>query len=113
MEKNDHSNEIADDRLLAPCGLYCGVCGVYIATRDHNEKFRAILGKLYGSKPEMTECKGCMQGDPPELLYGFCSTCPIRDCVKGEGFYSCHAGREEGHAARDPRVAGPMCQGGR
>jgi hypothetical protein len=89
-DKNDHSKEATDERLLAPCGLYCGVCGVYIATRDHNEKFKAILGKLYGSKPEVTECKGCMQGEPPELLYGFCSTCPIRDCIKGKGFYSCH-----------------------
>ncbi len=88
--KSDHSKEARDERLLAPCGLYCGVCGVYIATRDHNEKFKAILGKLYGSKPEVTAYKGCMQGEPPELLYGFCNTCPIRDCVKGKGFYSCH-----------------------
>jgi len=21
--------------LLAPCGLYCGVCGVYMASREH------------------------------------------------------------------------------
>nr|MDO8084108.1 DUF3795 domain-containing protein [Candidatus Sigynarchaeum springense] len=76
--------------MLAPCGLYCGVCGVYIATRDNNMKFKEVLGKLYGSKPEVTECKGCMQPDPPELLYGFCKTCPIRDCVKRKGYYSCH-----------------------
>jgi hypothetical protein len=83
-------NEAQDPRLLAPCGLYCGVCGVYIATRDHNDKFKAILGQLYGSKPEKTECKGCMQADPAELIYEFCTTCPIRDCIKKKGFYSCH-----------------------
>ena len=22
--------------LLAPCGLYCGVCGVYMASRENN-----------------------------------------------------------------------------
>ena len=54
----DHEAESRDRRLLAPCGLYCGVCGVYIATRDGNEKFKAILGKLYGSEPEKTACKG-------------------------------------------------------
>nr|MDO8110979.1 DUF3795 domain-containing protein [Candidatus Sigynarchaeota archaeon] len=59
-------------------------------TRDHNEKFKAILGELYGSKPEATECRGCMQPDPPELLYGFCTGCSIRKCVKDRGFYSCH-----------------------
>ena len=25
--------------FLAPCGLYCGVCGVYYATRDQNRGF--------------------------------------------------------------------------
>ena len=31
MEKNE--------KLLSPCGLYCGVCGIYYATRDNNQKF--------------------------------------------------------------------------
>ena len=29
--------------FLAPCGLYCGVCGVYYATRDNNAKFMEKL----------------------------------------------------------------------
>ena len=62
--------EIGNKSLMAPCGLYCGVCGVYIATRDGNEKFRAVMGSLYGTKPEETECLGCMQPDPPKKLYG-------------------------------------------
>lgn len=82
--------EIKNRDLMAPCGLYCGTCGVYIATRDGNEKFKAVLGKLYGSKPEQTECLGCMQADPPEKLYGFCEKCTIRDCVKSKGYVSCH-----------------------
>jgi len=48
------------------------------------------MGNLYGTKPEETECLGCMQPDPPRTLYGFCATCPIRDCVRSKGFYSCH-----------------------
>jgi hypothetical protein len=83
-------SEFADKRLMAPCGLYCGSCGIYIATRDGNNKFRDLLAKLYGSKPEETACKGCMQDDPPECQYGFCTQCPIRDCVRGKGLYSCH-----------------------
>ena len=82
--------EIADKRLMAPCGLYCGTCGVYISHRDGNTKFRDLLARLYGSKPEETQCKGCMQEDPPELLYSFCTQCPMRDCVRGKGYYSCH-----------------------
>lgn len=82
--------EIRNKALMAPCGLYCGVCGVYIANRDDNVKFKTVMGNLYGTKPEETRCKGCMQPDPPEMLYGYCTMCPIRDCVKAKGFYSCH-----------------------
>jgi hypothetical protein len=82
--------EIRNTDLMAPCGLYCGACGVYIATRDDNDKFKAILGKLYGTKPEETACLGCMQPDPPKLMYGYCKICNIRECVVSRGFYSCH-----------------------
>ena len=44
--------EFRNKNLMAPCGLYFGLCGVYIATRDGNEKFKAIMGNLYGLKPE-------------------------------------------------------------
>ncbi len=82
--------EFADKALMAPCGLYCGTCGVYIATRDQNEKFKTVMGNLYGTKPEETECLGCMQQEPAEKLYGFCMQCEIRNCVQSKGFYSCH-----------------------
>lgn len=82
--------ELRDKNLMAPCGLYCGTCGVYIATRDKNKKFKQVMGDLYGTKPEETECYGCMQPDPPEKLYGPCQLCEMRDCIKSKGFYSCH-----------------------
>ena len=82
--------EIKDKKLMAPCGLYCGVCGVYIATRDNNDKFKKALGNLYGTPPEETECIGCMQKEPHEKLYSYCKLCKIRDCVKSKALYSCH-----------------------
>ena len=82
--------EFRNKDLMAPCGLYCGLCGVYIATRDGNEKFKTVMGNLYGTKPEETECLGCMQPDPPKKLYGDCQECVIRDCVRSKGYYSCH-----------------------
>ncbi len=48
------------------------------------------MGDLYQTKPEETACRGCMQSDPPQELYLYCSMCEIRDCVRGKGFYSCH-----------------------
>ena len=77
--------EFRNRELMAPCGLYCGTCGVYLATRDGNEKFKAVMGNLYGTKPEETECLGCMQPDPPKKIYGFCRRCKIRSCVKSKG----------------------------
>ena len=82
--------EIRNRDLMAPCGLYCGSCGIYIATRDENEKFKAVMGRVYGTKPEETECCGCMQADPPKKLYGYCQQCKIRSCVKSKSYYSCH-----------------------
>ncbi len=82
--------EFRNKKLMAPCGLYCGTCGVYIAMRDDNEKFKGVMGNLYGTPPEQTSCCGCMQADPPENLYYFCKSCDIRSCVKSKDFYSCH-----------------------
>ncbi len=82
--------EIRNKALMSPCGLYCGACGIYIATRDGNEKFREILGNLYGTKPEDTHCRGCMQQDSQKKIYAFCRTCRIRDCAQSKGYYSCH-----------------------
>jgi len=69
--------EIRTRDLMAPCGLYCGTCGVYIATRDSNEKFSAIMASLYGTKPEETGGFGCMQPDPPKKRYALCNVCGI------------------------------------
>jgi len=82
--------EIRNKDLMAPCGLYCGVCAIYMATRDGNDKLKAILGNLYGTKPEETECYGCMQADPPKKLFSLCKECNIRECIKSKGYYSCH-----------------------
>lgn len=60
--------EIKNKDLMAPCGLYCGVCGIYIPTRGGNDKFKQIMGNLYGTKPEETECLGCMQPGSFEKL---------------------------------------------
>jgi hypothetical protein len=86
--------EIRNRDLMAPCGLYCGSCGVYIATRDGDEKFRTVMANLYGTKPEETECLECMQPNPPKKLYDICNTCRIRNCIKSKGYYSCHQCQE-------------------
>jgi len=33
--------------LIGPCGLYCSICAVYIAHRDHNDTLKERLVNLY------------------------------------------------------------------
>lgn len=72
--------------LLAPCGLYCGVCAVYIATRDDNVKFKERLTGVYGVALEDVHCRGCLSSEP----FVYCATCPIKDCVRGREYEGCH-----------------------
>jgi hypothetical protein len=56
--------------FLSPCGLYCGVCGVYYATRDKNPEFtEKLMGVYQDAVPglekisqEDLQCEGCLSG---------------------------------------------------
>ena len=72
--------------LLAPCGMYCGVCGVYIAHRDDNLKFKEKLVSVYGVPVEDIRRRGCLSGEP----FTFCKLCSIKSCVKEKGSEGCH-----------------------
>lgn len=78
--------------LLAPCGLYCGVCAIYIAHRDNNLKLKEKLMNVYKPFAETIDdiqCLGCLSD---EVVFGYCQTCPIKSCVKEkelEGCYQC------------------------
>ncbi len=86
--------------LLAPCGLYCGVCAIYIAYRDNNRKLKERLVDLYkgrvpgkGTLPnsenlsiEDIKCRGCLS----DKLFYYCRQCEIRDCVQEKGYSGCH-----------------------
>ena len=86
--------------LIAPCGLYCGVCAIYIAGRDNNLKFKERLVNLYkgnvsgkGTLPnsqnlstEDIQCHGCLS----DQLFMHCRQCDIRKCTKDKGYTGCH-----------------------
>ena len=77
---------MVDKDLLAPCALYCGVCGIYMAHRDQNSKFKEILGKFYGVSAEEIACNGCQS----DLRFKFCEDCSIRTCTAETGYEGCH-----------------------
>ena len=86
--------------LISPCGLYCGVCAVYIAHRDDNRKFKDALARVYrgevpgkGALPNSQnisaadiKCRGCLSDDP----FMHCRQCEIRACTKKKGYAGCH-----------------------
>lgn len=73
-------------KLAAPCGLYCGVCGVYIAQRDNNIKFKERLTTVYDVTVDDIKCQGCLS----DQLFVFCLTCAIRSCTIEKGIEGCH-----------------------
>jgi hypothetical protein len=90
----------AQKELVSPCGLYCGVCAIYIAYRDKNQKFKEILARLYkggvpgkGTLPNSSDlsaagirCQGCMSDD----RFMHCQQCEIRECAQSKGYSGCH-----------------------
>lgn len=86
--------------FIAPCGLYCGVCAIHIAHRDHNQKFKERLLSLYQGKVhgkgrlplsenlsiEDIRCNGCLSDD----IFMYCRRCDIRDCNRKKGYEGCH-----------------------
>lgn len=72
--------------FVAPCGLYCGVCSIYIAHRDNNEKFKEMLTSVYNVPAEKICCKGCLSDEP----FVYCVTCPVKSCTKSKGIEGCH-----------------------
>jgi hypothetical protein len=82
--------ELRNKDLRAPCGIFCGACAIYLATRSGSEKFKSGIAGLWGIKPQDVNCRGCMQPDPPKALFGFCRNCAVRNCARSKGLYSCH-----------------------
>jgi hypothetical protein len=71
---------------LAPCGLYCGVCGILYAHRDNNQNFKERLAGFYGTSPDEIRCEGCLS----DVVFKYCEVCPIKTCALEHGYEGCH-----------------------
>ncbi len=95
-----------EKRLIAPCGIYCGACDIFLgksmhlarelhrildgfnltdvapfvleAEQEQARDFLAILKKWGSGK----QCPGCIKG-------GGNPDCPIEACAKEKGLYTC------------------------
>lgn len=79
-----------EKELIAPCGLYCGVCAIRLAYEMNNEKFKSVLVKVYRpliSKPDQIQCTGCKSDG---VKFKHCQRCNIRNCAEKKGFEGCY-----------------------
>lgn len=83
-----------DDKLLAPCGLYCGVCAVYQATQSGDQRLKQRLLEFYqgqlpgGEAMALADihCQGCLSSQ----TFAYCRHCPVRLCARDRGLEGCH-----------------------
>ncbi|MHA1489170.1 MAG: DUF3795 domain-containing protein [Promethearchaeota archaeon] len=76
--------------LLAPCGLYCGVCSIYIAHRDNNVKFKQALLPIYKAFAKNVDdiaCTGCLSDG---IVFPVCRSCSIKKCCQNKQIEGCH-----------------------
>ena len=71
--------------LIAPCGVYCGVCPQMVAYKNNNERLKEKLAVNYGLKPKDISCDGCTSDNP----FILCASCEIKSCVQKKGIESC------------------------
>jgi hypothetical protein len=75
------SDEKLNVKLIAPCGLYCGACPMYIATQSKDEaKIKGVM-KQFGQANAPIEdmlCDGCIGGG---RVAAFCRKCEITSCA--------------------------------
>ncbi len=78
--------------LLARCGVYCGACRIYCATRDKDQKFiKKLIDGYEGMglekiSEEDLQCEGCRS----ENVSIVCKTCSVRDCTQEKGYSGCY-----------------------
>ena len=72
------------DTLVAVCGLYCGACSVYLATREEPARLEILAAKL-GQSVEETRCLGCRS----DLRSQHCRSCTFVECASARGHFVC------------------------
>jgi hypothetical protein len=85
MDK-EKSEGITDGELFAPCGMFCGFCGSYLAKKHEITRRRGIITYCAGCRPRDKQCafltKHCSYLQNKEVY--FCSECPDYPCANLE-----------------------------
>ena len=76
---------MTNNNWIAPCGLWCGACGIGQAHAQNNDKLKEKLAPIYGCRPEDLVCEGCRS----DVRFAFCQSCAIRSCADEKGLQGC------------------------
>jgi len=86
------------EKLIAYCGLDCGQCPAYVATKNNDENLRKKTAQEWTERyrnddrnrppvePKDINCRGCLSSGP---VYLYCNECKIRECALGKGITDC------------------------
>src|SRR5512142_369452 len=66
-----------NEKLVAPCGMYCGACPLYIATQQKDDKKLQSFMKANMTMEDVL-CDGCIGGGRVAV---HCRKCEILDCT--------------------------------
>jgi hypothetical protein len=81
------------EKMIAFCGLDCGECPTFLATRENDDQKRKEVAELWSKqyqsqfKPEDINCDGCLSGNG--RLFIHCSVCEIRLCGREKAVKNC------------------------
>ncbi len=84
MQKNTDHPEDTDRRLAAVCGLYCGACSWFLATREDPGWLRR-LGAQFGYSEDESRCRGCRS----DTRLPYCRQCGLSACAAKRGIEFC------------------------
>ena len=84
IDSKNHTTSVKD--LVAACGLYCGSCGIYLATQENDTEkllqYAIVLNQSYGE----TLCDGCKSDRKSEFCY---RKCLFVTCTQNRGIEFC------------------------
>lgn len=96
------------NELTAFCGLDCGQCGAFIATKEDDDNKRAevaaLWSKMFNAEIEAKQinCSGCRTVEGAKFSH--CNVCEIRRCARDKGVESCAFCEEYACAKLDPVI---------
>ncbi len=83
--------------VISFCGLNCGECGAFLATKNNDDQKRAEVAELWSKeyktdlKPEDINCEGCLSRS--DNVFNYTKICEIRKCGMEKDIENCaHCG---------------------